>query len=274
MCHYCGYSEKVTKKCPQCGGENVRFMGVGTQKIEEELKMLFNNARILRLDADSTTARDSYSEYLTEFAEHKYDIMIGTQMVAKGLDFPNVSLVGVIGADMALYSEDYRGFERPFSLITQVVGRAGRNGGSGRAIIQTTDPQSNVIELAKRQDYEAFYESEIMTRRLMIYPPFCTICQVAVISDKADLAHDAIKKIFDNITSLVNKDSGTYKDIKLIILGPAPACVFKVNNKYRYRMIIKCKNTAKFREMLKIASDIRLSGNTTVSIDIDPETIL
>lgn len=274
MCHYCGYSERVTGKCPQCGGENVRFMGVGTQKIEEELKMLFGNAKILRLDADSTSARESYSEYLTEFAEHKYDIMIGTQMVAKGLDFPNVSLVGVIGADMAMYSEDYRGFERTFSLITQVVGRAGRNGGSGRAIIQTTDPKSEVIELAKRQDYEAFYNSEIMTRRLMIYPPFCTICQVAVISDNADLAHDAIKKIFDNITLLVNKDSGTYKDIKLIILGPAPACVFKVNNKYRYRMIIKCKNTAKFREMLKIASDIRLSGNMTVSIDIDPETIL
>ena len=149
MCHYCGHSIAVDNKCPECGKEHLKFLGLGTQKAVEELSALFPNARILRLDADSTMTRDSYSTYLTAFANGEYDILLGTQMVAKGLDFPNVTLVGVLGADGSGFSEDYHTFERNFSLLTQVVGRAGRGESNGKAVIQTINPDNNIIELAK-----------------------------------------------------------------------------------------------------------------------------
>ncbi len=176
MCHYCGYSKPIANKCEQCESEHMHFSGIGTQKIAEELSLLFPNAKILRMDADSTMTRDSYSEYLSDFAKGKYDIMLGTQIVAKGLDFPNVALVGVLGAEKGMYSEDYRSFERTFSLLTQVVGRAGRGAVEGKAIIQTLDPDSNVIELARAQDYEAFYNEEIGMRKVTTFPPYCDIC--------------------------------------------------------------------------------------------------
>lgn len=271
MCHYCGYSETVNKKCPECDCETMRFSGAGTQKVEEELNLLFPKARILRLDADSTMARDSYQNHLSAFANGVYDILLGTQMVAKGLDFPKVSLVGVIGADQALYSDDYRGFERTFSLLTQVVGRAGRSGGTSKAIIQTNDPTNNIIELAKNQDYESFYNAEILTRKLMIFPPFCDICQLSVSSANREIAESTIKEIFANIKSLVD---GDFKDIKLIILGPTPAAVPKVNNKYRFRMLIKCKNNLRFREMLNTATDIKLKQDAVFAVDINPESVM
>ena len=271
MCHYCGYSEPVAKKCPECDCETMRFSGAGTQKLEEELNLLFPEARVLRLDADSTMARDSYQTHLTAFANGEYDILLGTQMVAKGLDFPKVSLVGVIGADQALYSDDYRGFERTFSLLTQVVGRAGRSGGTSKAIIQTNDPTNNIIELAKNQDYESFYNSEILTRKLMIFPPFCDICQLSVSSSNREIAESTINEILSNIKNLVD---GDFKDIKLIILGPTPAVVPKVNNKYRFRMLIKCKNNARFREMLNIATDIKFKQDAVFAIDFNPESVI
>ena len=249
----------------------MKFMGLGTQKAEEELKILFPEARILRLDADSTTARDSFSEYLTDFAEGKYDILLGTQMVAKGLNFPNVTLVGVLGADMAAYSEDFRSFERSFSLLTQVVGRAGRGEIAGKAIIQTVNPESNLIELAKSQDYESFYNEEILTRKLMVYPPYCDICLVSTQSISRDIAENTINEIFKNIKALIEEQ---FSDIKLIILGPSPTAVPKINNRYRFRMIIKCKNGSKFREMLRKAIDVKLLQDATVSVDINPETVI
>ena len=271
MCHYCNASHEIPKKCPVCGGEFLHFSGSGTQKVAEELKLLFPNARVLRLDADSTVTRDSYSSYLTDFGKGEYDIMLGTQMVAKGLDFPNVTVVGVIGADRALYSDDYRGFERTFSLLTQVVGRAGRSHDAGIAVIQTNDPQNNIISLARLQDYDAFYNEEILNRKLMIFPPYCDICMVYVQSiDKAN-ANDAINQIFDNVKKAINTE---FSDIKLIILGPAAASIPKVNNKYRYRMIIKTKNSARFREMISAATNIKLKKDTYIGIDINPETII
>ncbi len=271
MCHYCGYSETVNKKCPECDCETMRFSGAGTQKVEEELNLLFPKARILRLDADSTMARDSYQNHLSAFANGVYDILLGTQMVAKGLDFPKVSLVGVIGADQALYSDDYRGFERTFSLLTQVVGRAGRSGGTSKAIIQTNDPTNNIIELARNQDYESFYNTEILTRKLMIFPPFCDICQLSVSSANREIAESTINEILANIKNLVD---GDFKDTKLIILGPTPAAVPKVNNKYRFRMLIKCKNNLRFREMLNTATDIKLKQDAVFAVDINPESIM
>ena len=271
MCHYCNASHEIPPKCPECGNEFFHFSGSGTQKLEEELKLLFPDARILRLDADTTGARDSYSNYLSAFANGEYDIMLGTQMVAKGLDFPRVTVVGVIGADRALYSDDYRGYERTFSLLTQVVGRAGRAENPGIAVIQTNDTDNNIISLAQSQDYNAFFNEEILNRKLMIFPPYCDICMVYVQSFDAGIANDTINDVFSNIKQAV---AGDYKDIKLIILGPAPASVPKVNNKYRYRIIIKTKNSSRFREMIRAATDIKLKRDTYIGVDINPETII
>ncbi len=271
MCHYCGYSKKSEHKCPECEGTHMKFMGLGTQKAEEELNALFPNARILRLDADSTVARESYSVNLGDFAKGNYDILLGTQMVAKGLDFPDVTLVGVLGADSAMYSEDFRGFERTFSLLTQVVGRAGRGENAGRAIIQTVNPDSDIIELAASQDYDSFYENEILNRKLMIYPPFCDICAVSTQSVSRENAEKGIKTIFEAIKNLTENK---YTAVKVIILGPTPAVVAKVNNKYRFRMIIKCKNNSEFRKMLREATATKISGDVSVSVDINPETVI
>ncbi len=271
MCHYCGHSVAIDNKCPECEKEHLKFLGLGTQKAEEELKALFPKARVLRLDADSTISRDSYSKYLSDFARGEYDILLGTQMVAKGLDFPNVTLVGVIGADGALYSEDFKSFERTFSLLTQVVGRAGRGENEGKAVIQTVSPDNNIIELAKLQDYDGFYNNEILTRQLMTYPPYCDICYVCTQSAFRDEALAAINGIFDNIREMLNDE---YKDIKLIILGPTASAIAKVNNRYRFRMMIKCKNNKNFRNMLKKALDIKLKKDVSVSVDFNPETVI
>ncbi len=271
MCHYCGKSIPLPSSCPDCDSEFLSFTGAGTQRLEEELNLLFPNAKILRLDADSTLTRDSYSENLGAFSRGEYDIMIGTQMVAKGLDFPRVTVVGVIGADRALYSDDYRGFERTFSLLTQVVGRAGRADDKGIAVIQTTDVQNNVITLAKSQDYDAFYQEEILNRKLMTYPPFCDIALVVAQSVDRNLANDSINQIFNNIKTLVACD---YSDVKTIILGPCAATVPRVNGKYRFRMIIKCKNNQRFREMLQKATEIKRKRDTYIGIDINPEALI
>ncbi len=271
MCHYCGYSKKADKICPECGGEHMKFMGLGTQKAEEELKLLFPDAKILRLDADSTVTRDSYSSYLGNFAKGEYDILLGTQMVAKGLNFPNVTLVGVLGADGAMYSEDFRSFERSFSLLTQVVGRAGRGDASGNAVIQTVNPENNIIELACRQDYDSFYEQEILERKLMIWPPYCDVCVVGTTSLSRENAEKTAVMILGRIKKLLETE---YKAVKLIILGPSTAAVAKVNNKYRFRMIIKCKNNVCFRKMLREAINIKTAGEVSVSVDINPETVI
>lgn len=271
MCHYCGYSIAVNNKCPECEKEHLKFMGLGTQKAVEELEALFPNARILRLDADSTLTRDSYSTYLTAFANGEYDILLGTQMVAKGLDFPNVTLVGVIGADGTSFSEDYHSFERTFSLLTQVVGRAGRGENAGKAVIQTVNPENDIIELARKQDYIGFYEQEILSRKLLTFPPYCDIAVVSVQSVFKEQAVNTINSIFGKIREMINNE---YSDVKLIILGPAPSTVAKVNNRYRYRMIIKCKNNKRFRDMLRKAINITLKNDVSVCVDINPETFI
>lgn len=274
MCHYCGYSVPFTGKCSTCQSDKVRLMGMGTQLVEEELKGLFPTARILRMDADSTVSRCSYSEMLGAFSRGEYDIMLGTQMVAKGLDFPNVNLVGVIGADQAMYSDDYRSYERTFALLTQVVGRSGRNGGKGTAVIQTTSPESAVIMRAASQDYDAFYNDEIMSRKIMVYPPYCDIALAAVSSTDYEISADVCRCFFENIKQLISNE---FSDVKVVILGPAPASVPKVGGRYRNRMIIKCKNNRRFRDMLRAAADATERNNRkrdySLYIDIAPERI-
>ena len=271
MCHYCGYSVKASEKCPQCGKEHMKYMGLGTQKVEEELNALFPDADILRVDADSTTARESYAEYMGAFSRGEYDILLGTQMVAKGLDFPNVTLVGVLGADSAMYSEDFRSFERTFSLLTQVVGRAGRGDSAGLAVVQTLNPESNIIELAARQDYEGFYEEEILTRKLMTYPPYCDICLVAAQAERREAAEKAINIIFSRIKETVE---GRENKIKMIILGPAPASIPRVNGKYRFRMIIKCRGNRDFKALIRCALEEKLPAGAVAWADMNPETVI
>lgn len=271
MCHYCGFSTPLFKSCPECGCEFLTFSGAGTQRVTEELSKIFPHSRILRLDADSTLTRNSYSEKLGDFAAGKYDIMVGTQMVAKGLDFPKVSLVGVIGADRALSGDDYRGFERTFDLITQVVGRAGRSDIRGIAVIQTNDSDNHIIELAKRQDYEAFYKEEIADRRIKIFPPYCDLCLIWSQSLSQNDAKAAILKAFDEIKRLISEE---YPDQHLIILGPSSAFIPKVGGKYRYRMLIKCKNNSRFREMISAACKVAGMPNVSIGIDINPENVI
>lgn len=271
MCHYCGYSQPLYKKCPECGSEYLSFTGAGTQKICEELSKLFPSARILRLDADSTMTRNSYSTNLSDFAAGKYDIMIGTQMVAKGLDFPNVSLVGVIGADRALAGDDYRSFERTFDLLTQVIGRAGRADGKGIAVIQTNDTDNHIIELAKAQDFEAFFSEEIKDRKIKIFPPYCDLCLIWTQSPYESSAKEAVYRIFESIKEML---AGDFSDQHLIILGPSPASVPRVSGKYRYRMLIKCRNNLHFREMVSKAIEPVNRGDLFVGVDINPETVI
>lgn len=269
MCHYCGHSVPVSDKCPECGDNHMRFSGVGTQRADEEIKMLFPEAKVLRLDADSTMQRNSFAEYLAEFSNGKYDIMLGTQMVAKGLDFPNVTVVGVIGADKSSAGADYRSAERTFSLLTQVIGRAGRGDNAGVAIIQTTEPENNIINLAERQDYDAFYNDEILLRKIMVYPPYCDIISLLFQSSSAADSLNAANAVLENIKTLVN---GEFQDVKIIALGPAPANMPRVNKKFRYTLMIKCKNNKRTRSLIRAATNINLKKDASITIDVNPET--
>lgn len=275
MCHYCGKSVPYAEKCPNCGADRMKYSGIGTQKAEAELQALFPEARILRMDADSTMTRNDYEKNLKAFADGEYDIMLGTQMVAKGLDFPKVTVVGVLNADIAMHSSDFRSYERTFSLLTQVVGRSGRGEDKGTAVIQTIEPDSKVIELAAQQDYETFYSSEIMTRKLMIYPPYCDIATVSFMGAERKYTEDAARCYFDLIKNLVSSD---YSDVKIVILGPTAAAVPKINNNYRYKLIIKYKNSQHFRDLMnKVIADYNstaYSKKVTASLNVNPDSII
>lgn len=271
MCHYCGHSVPYTDECPDCHQHTLKFSGAGTQKAEQELVDMFPSARVLRMDADATMTKSSYETKLTAFANGEYDILIGTQMVAKGLDFPNVTLVGVINADQMLYSDDYRSYERAFSLLTQVVGRSGRGDSKGVAVIQTSTPENYVIGLSAKQDYDTFYKGEIGVRKALLYPPFSDIC---LIGYQGIIEGATIKcaNAFQN--ALINKIKNNYSSMPLRVLGPSQAYVYKVNNKYRYKTIIKCRNSKDFRSVIKETllefSKNKEFKNIGITVDINP----
>ena len=245
MCHYCGHSEPAADTCPECGGW-MKHVGVGTQKVEEELRELFPEAGILRMDADTTAG--GHEEILQTFERERVPILLGTQMVAKGLDFENVTLVGVLSADISLYVDNYRAAERTFSLLTQVVGRAGRGGKTGRAVIQTYTPGNDVIRCAARQDYDAFYESEIRMRRLRRYPPFADLFTVTVSGTEEGWVLRAAVSVRETLRQLCRRPELAAGEPE--VLGPAPAPVVKVNNRFRYRCTLVGKNDKATREML------------------------
>ncbi len=271
MCHYCGYSAQYTDTCPECGEKNVRYAGFGTQKIEDELESIFPGARVLRMDADTTMARYSYQDKLTAFANGEYDILLGTQMVAKGLDFPNVTLVGIISIDHQLFNDDFRSSEKAFDLLTQVIGRAGRGSYKGKAYIQTVQPEHDIIELSAMQDYESFYATESVIRKAMVYPPYCDICLLTFTSEQQIQALNGAKHFFDLICESVQTD---YSDVKVNLLGPIQPRISKISNKYRYVLTIKCKNNKRFRNMVsdvlvKYMKNTKFS-NVSVVADINP----
>ena len=247
MCHYCGYSVPFTGECPACHGVSLRLGGTGTQKAERDITDIFPNARVLRMDTDAASSKSSYERMIAAFSRGDYDILVGTQMVAKGLDFPNVTLVGVLNTDQALYADDYRNYERAFSLLTQVVGRSGRGKEKGSAVIQTYTPDNLIIAMAARQDYDAFYNTEIKMREMMLYPPFADICLVGFVGENQPLTLRAAAAFLDMFAKEARKD---YPAMPLRILGPSPASVVKVSNKYRYKLIIKCRNSKDFRALL------------------------
>ncbi len=271
MCHYCGYSVPFTTECPECGSKDIRYSGFGTQKIEDELKNALPDARVLRMDADTTMSRFAHEEKLNAFARGEYDILLGTQMVAKGLDFENVTLVGVISADSQLFNDDFRSQERTFDLITQVVGRSGRGKYKGTAIIQTINPENEVIRLAASQDYDSFYKEEIEMRKMLIYPPFCDICVIGFSGVKESSVRAASQLFFE-------KSKAYFSSQSIIALGPMPARVAKVSGKYRYRLILKCKNNQRFRkgvsDLLKDFGKNSKIHDVSVYVDINPQTLV
>ena len=275
MCHYCGHSQLPPTICPTCGSDKLRYTGQGTQLVEEQLEELFPGVPVLRMDTDTTMSRFAYENHFRDFAAGKYRIMIGTQMVAKGLDFPQVGLVGVLSADQSLYGEDYRCFETTFSLLTQVIGRAGRRGQQGRAVIQTFTPDNPVIELASAQDYKSFYELEIASRRMMHYPPFADLLLFGFTGLQEGEVRQAAARMLERLRAAA---TGAYAGLPMIALDPTPASVLRVAGKYRYKLIVKARNTAAMRRMVRESMQLFLADpvNRRISlyVDINPASML
>ncbi len=267
LCHYCGSQMEPPAVCPTCGGK-LQYRGFGTQKAEEELAKLFPDARVLRMDQDSTAAKDAHEKLLAKFANHEFDIMVGTQMVAKGLDFEDVTLVGVLGIDSLLFAQGFRAYENVFSLITQVVGRSGRAKDPGYAIIQTTDPDNPVLNLAAAQDYDAFFEQEIAYRKLGLYPPFCGLCVIGFAGPKeSEVARAAAR-----FAALLGQQAAKQPDLPLRVLGPTPGSIEKINDTYRYKLTIKCRNDRRFRDLVRSTLELyereKLPSKATVAVDL------
>ena len=271
MCHYCGYSMNFTDTCPTCNNKTIKYAGFGTQRIEDDIENIFPNARVLRMDADTTLAKYSYEDKLKAFSNGEYDILLGTQMVAKGLNFPKVTLVGVISIDQQLYNDDFRSSEKAFDLLTQVVGRSGRGDYKGKAVIQTALPDNDIITLASLQDYEGFFEMENIIRKAMVYPPYCDICSLMFMSENYMKCNTSASRFLEQIKSAVGEE---YSDVKLNVLGPLQPKVAKINNKYRNVITIKCKNNKRFRSMISSLLTAfmkdKLNSGVTVTADINP----
>ena len=264
-CHYCGYSMVLPNKCSICGSDNLKDYGLGTEKLEETLNSLYK-ARIVRMDVDTTSRKGQHQKIIDDFGEHKYDILIGTQMIAKGLDFPLVTLVGVVSIDSSLTSPDYRASENTFQLLSQVSGRAGRSESKGEVIIQTFNPDHYAITLAKNHDYIDFYKEEMKIRKMLKYSPYYYMVLVSITSKDYELGFKEANKIGSYIRNNISSDS--------IVLGPTMANMFKVNNIYHYQIIIKYRKDDSLMKVLKFIIDMQVKNNKIdVSIDFNPSRI-
>ncbi len=275
MCHYCGFSKDFSENCPKCRKNSVRFFGFGTQKIEEVIHKIVPEAKILRMDLDIKDTKKEGNNLLKDFANGKYDIIVGTQMISKGFNFSRVTLVGVLSVDQYLYSADFKSYERTYSLLTQVSGRSGRDKFPGTAIIQTFNPECEIFKFVKSQNYEEFFNHEISIRKAMLYPPFSDICVVGFSSESEKKAYNAGMEFFKNIKFLAKQK---YGNIPLRILPVSEAIIKKVSGKYRYRMLIKCKNNQDFRNLISESltnfSKDSFYRNVSMFVDINPDMIL
>lgn len=274
MCHHCGYSTDNTESCPSCGEKSLKFFGTGTQRVVSELEVLFPEAKIARLDADTTVKKNSHEEILSSFARHEADILVGTQMIAKGLDFPDVTLAAVLMADFSIYADDYKANEKTFQQITQVIGRAGRAEKSGRAVVQTFSPENRVLSLAVAQDYEAFYNEEIELRKQLTYPPYCDVCQITF---ESGIESEALSAARETAAECVRLHNENYSNLPLIGLGPSPARVLKVNNSYKYKLLLKCRINEEFynftTEILNFFYSDKRFKKVNISVEYNPENI-
>lgn len=267
-CHYCGYTIRNVTECPACGSAYVRYFGTGTQKVEEELKRLFPTAGVLRMDTDTTSQKGGHEKILDEFRKPGSDILLGTQMVTKGLDFHEVTLVGVLAADTALAVDDFRANERSFSLFTQVCGRAGRGDKPGRAIIQTYQPFNATIRFAKTHNYQDFYENEIIQRKRLNYPPFCDIIYIMVTGEDESEVKACSEEIGKKIKNYIKDNDGIFS-----VFGPAPAPIEKIRNNYRYRILIKCKYSAEVHGLLRDIYEKHEKDRRKVFLTIDTNPV-
>ncbi|ADG82647.1 primosomal protein N' [Thermincola potens] len=275
ICHYCGYKAKVPQVCPVCRSKHIRYFGLGTQRVEDEIKKLFPQARVLRMDVDTTSRKGAHEKILTDFAAGKADILIGTQMIAKGLDFPKVTLVGVISADTSLNLPDFRAAERTFQLLTQVAGRAGRAGAPGKVIVQTYAPAHYSVRTAQKHDFPGFYGIEIETRREMEYPPFSRLLRIVISGFDENKVIRAAHILAENVQAQLR---GVEERLEQPLLGPAPAPLTKLRNKYRWQLCIKAKNRKVFGPLVDSAlykSGLREQFNDLkFNVEIDPQSLL
>ena len=272
-CHYCGAEEKIPDVCPECGSKNIKYFGTGTQKLEEEVKELFKDATTIRIDADTVTKKNSHEEILNKFKDENIDILIGTQMVVKGHHFPNVTLVGVIAADVELNIGDFRASEKTFQTLTQVSGRAGREKDKGRVIIQTYNPDHYAIEYSKKQDYDAFYDVEVNIRKALKYPPFCDIILIDMSSKDARELKVVSKKIHEYLKKRVIEEK-----FGLLLYSPVVSPIGKIKDRYRMRILIKCKYDEKVRSLIKDMLDefykMKITGGTRLQAELNPNNML
>ena len=271
-CHYCGYEEKLVTKCPSCGSEQIRYFGTGTQKLEYEINKLFPNASTIRMDIDTVSKKNSHEQILEKFKNDSIDILIGTQMVVKGHHFPNVTLVGVIAADGSLNIDDFRANERTFQILTQVAGRAGRGEDKGRVIIQTYNPDNFSIECAKKQDYDLFYNTEISLRKQLKYPPFCDIILIGFTSVIEQEVANVASKIHEYLKNRVLREN-----IGIILYKALPSPIDKIKNKYRWRILIKCKFGEEITDLIyDVLEEFQKlkSKSTKITIDLNPNNMM
>ena len=266
-CHYCGYERKNVTVCPECGSKNIRYFGTGTEKLEAEIHKIFPNASTIRMDVDTVTKKNSHEMILDKFKNENIDILIGTQMVVKGHHFPNVTLVGVIAADSSLFIDDYRSNERTFQILTQVAGRAGREGDDGQVIIQTYNPENFAIECSKLQNYQMFYDEEIKFREMLKYPPFCDIIKI----DINDTSINSVSKISMQIYQNLLKQN---TENKMILYQPMPSPIDKIKNRYRWRIIGRCRFSNKIIDMVNNSIQGIKSKTARITIDVNPNSMI
>ncbi len=266
-CHYCGYTCSLPAICPTCGSDKIGYTGFGTQKLQDELETDYQDFSVTRMDSDTTGGKFSHDKLIESFANGESDILIGTQMISKGFDFPDVLLAGAVSVDSSLYMDDFRAGERTFSLVTQLVGRAGRADGNGKAILQTYNPENEILKFAAAQDYERFYESEIRLRKAIVFPPFCSMAVFGFVSANERDCENYAQRFDSILLSLHGKE---YSDLKIIKFGPFKHGIYKVMGKYRQRIILKYKDSSRAREFFsKLLTEGLSNAPRSVKVDLD-----